>query len=281
MRVSIGDVKLFVDVDGPGLVPDGATMRERPTLVMLHGGPGLDHTPFKQQYFSPLTSVAQVVYYDHRGNGRSDRGTPKQWNLDTWADDVVRLCDALGIEQPVVFGGSFGGFVAVNYALRHPGHAAKLILSSTTAHIDLDRSYTMFERLGGAEARMVAEAFWTSATEETFAEYQRVCLPLYTQRAQQPEVFARMTRNLDVAAHFRRSGEMRFDYRPRLGNIRCPVLVMAGALDPMVTIEDARELAAALPEATTRFAEFPAAGHMLAFEDPNAVIPLVMEFIRA
>lgn len=96
MRVSIGDVKLFVDVDGPGLVTDGATMRERPTLVTLHGGPGLDHTPFKQQYFSPLTSVAQVVYYDHRGNGRSDRGTPEQWNLDTWADDVVRLCDARG-----------------------------------------------------------------------------------------------------------------------------------------------------------------------------------------
>jgi proline-specific peptidase len=279
MRVSIGDLNLFVDVDGASLVPDGATMRERPTLVMLHGGPGLDHTPFKQQYFSPLTTIAQVVYYDHRGHGRSDRGTPDDWNLDTWADDVVRLCDVLGIEHPVVFGGSFGGFVALNYTLRHPEHAAKLILSSTTAHIDLDRSYAMFERLGGVDARRAAEAFWTNATEETFAEYQRACLPLYTQRAQQPEVFARMMRNLDVAAHFRDSGGMAFDYRSRLGNVHCPVLLMAGALDPMVTIEDARELASALPEATTRFVEFPVAGHMLAFEDPDAVIRLMMEFI--
>ena len=136
VRVSIGDVTLFVDVDGAALVPDGHSMRERPTLVMLHGGPGLDHTPFKQPIFSPLKEVAQVVYYDHRGNGRSDRSSPDKWNLNTWADDVVALCSALGIEHPIVFGGSFGGFVALNYAVRHPEHPAKLILSSTAAHID-------------------------------------------------------------------------------------------------------------------------------------------------
>lgn len=281
MRVSIGDVRLFVDVDGAGLVPDGASMRERPTLVMLHGGPGLDHTPFKQSFFSPLTTVAQVVYYDHRGNGRSDPGSPSDWNLDTWADDVVALCEALGVDRPVVFGSSFGGFVALNYALRHPEHPGKLILASTTAHLDLMRSYAMFERFGGAEARRIAEAFWTNPTEEAFAEYQRVCLPLYTQRSQPPEVFARMTRNLQVAAHFRQTGEMLFDYRDRLDAIRCPALVMAGVLDPMVTIEDARELAAALPTSMTRFVEFPSAGHMLAFEDPDAVIPLMVDFIKA
>ena len=53
-------------------------------------------------------------------------------------------------------------------------------------------------------------------------------------------------RRLEVAAHFRRSGEMRFDFRKHLQSIRCPVLIMAGLLDPMVTIDDARELATAL-----------------------------------
>jgi pimeloyl-ACP methyl ester carboxylesterase len=74
--VSIGDVRLFVDVDGASLVPDGSTMRERPVLIMLHVGPGFDHTSFKQPLFRRLTEKAQVVYYDHRGNGRSDRSTP-------------------------------------------------------------------------------------------------------------------------------------------------------------------------------------------------------------
>ena len=61
MLVSVGDARLFVDVDGALLVPDGAQMRERPTLVMLHGGPGFDHTPFKDPLFSPLTELSQVV----------------------------------------------------------------------------------------------------------------------------------------------------------------------------------------------------------------------------
>jgi pimeloyl-ACP methyl ester carboxylesterase len=126
MLVSIGDTRLFVDIDGAVLVTDGSQMRERPTLIMLHGGPGFDHTPFKQPVFKPLTDVAQVVYYDHRGNGRSDRSTPDRWNLDTWADDLRALCDVLGIDHPVVFGGSFGGFVALNYALHTSPSSARL-----------------------------------------------------------------------------------------------------------------------------------------------------------
>jgi proline iminopeptidase len=279
--VSIGDIRLFVDVDGASLVPDGPTMRERPTLILVHGGPGFDHTLFKQPVFSQLTDVAQVVYYDHRGNGRSDRSTPEHWNLDTWADDLRALCDVLGIEHPIVFGTSFGGFVALNYALRHPEHPAKLILSSTTAHIHLERSFAMFERFGGPEARALAERFWTDPREEDFQEYIRVCIPLYTQRPQPPDVLARTTRHTDVAAHFRRSGGIQFDFREQLPSIRCPVLVMAGLLDPMVTIEDARELAAALPSDRTRFIEFEKAGHMLPVDEPEAVIALLREFITA
>jgi pimeloyl-ACP methyl ester carboxylesterase len=122
----------------------------------------------------------------------------------------------------------------------------------------------------------------TNPSEETFPEYQRVCLPLYTQRPQPPEVFDRMIRHLDVMQRFRDSGEMvAFDYRGGVKSIRCPVLLMAGALDPIVTIEDARELAAALPQPSTTFREFPGAGHLLALEHPDAVASLMTDFIAA
>ena len=94
MRISIGDCRLFVDVEGLGLVPDGKTMRAKPTLILLHGGPGFDHSGFKPQW-SQFADLAQVVYYDHRGQGRSDRSDPSTWHLQQWAADLVALCDAL------------------------------------------------------------------------------------------------------------------------------------------------------------------------------------------
>jgi proline iminopeptidase len=279
MLVSVGDVRLFVDVDGAKLVPDGMSMRERPTVIMVHGGPGIDHTPFKAAYTS-LPDIAQVVYYDQRGNGRSEHGSQQRWNLDQWADDLRALCDVLGIEDPIVFGASFGGFVVLNYALRHPEHPARLILVSTAARIRMERAYAMFERLGGAEARAVAQRFWSDPTAENRDEFFRVCMPLYTQRPQPPEIRERMTRNPAVSEHFSRSGEaFGFDFSDRLGELRCPVMLLAGELDPMTTIEDAEDLAGALPPELLQFHRFPGAGHMLALEQPEAVLALIRDFV--
>ena len=139
MRVDIGGgLRLYVDVDGPGLVPDGERMVERPTVVLLHGGPGMDHSLFKSTASPDLSDIAQVVYYDHRGNGRSDPGERGDWVLDVWADDVVRLCDALGITEPVVIGQSFGGFVAQRYLARHPAHPGRVVLGCTSPRLDVD-----------------------------------------------------------------------------------------------------------------------------------------------
>jgi proline-specific peptidase len=276
--VSVGDVRLFVDADGAKLVPDGMSMRERPTIVLLHGGPGFDHTPYKQLY-APLAAIAQLVYYDHRGNGRSEDGPRERWTLDQWADDLRTLCDVLGIEQPIVFGASFGGFVALNYALRHPEHPAKLVLASTTARIHLDRALAMFDRLGGRDVRAVAERFFTEPTAENREEYLRVCGPYYTQRPRPPEILARVTQRSEVSEHFFRGEILHFDLTERLDEIRCPVLLLAGELDPIVTIADAEELAAALPPDRLRFERFPDAGHQLAIEQPDAVLALIREFV--
>jgi proline iminopeptidase len=276
--VSVGDVRLFVDVDGAKLVPDGMAMRERPTIILLHGGPGFDHTPFKELY-APLTQIAQLVYYDHRGNGRSESGPRDRWTLDQWADDLRTLCDVLGIERPIVFGASFGGFVALNYALRHAEHPAKLVLASTTARIHLDRALAMFDRLGGPEVRAVAERFFTEPTAKNREEYLEVCGPYYAQRPRPPEIRARVMQRPDVAEHFFRGESLRFDLTERLPEIRCPVLLLAGELDPIVTIADAEELAAALPPDRLRFERFANAGHLLAIEQPEAVLALIREFV--
>jgi pimeloyl-ACP methyl ester carboxylesterase len=132
MHVLVNGVRLFFDVEGAGLVPDGPVMREKPTLLLLHGGPGFDHSIYKPAY-SALADIAQVIYLDHRGNGRSEDGPRESWNLAQWGDDVRAFCEVLGIVSPIVLGASFGGMVALAYATRHPAHPSKLVLISTEA----------------------------------------------------------------------------------------------------------------------------------------------------
>ena len=132
MRVQVNGLRLFFETEGTKLRIDGSSMREVPTLLLLHGGPGADHSIYRPT-FSALADIAQVVYLDHRGNGRSDRGSVEQWNLSQWADDVRAFCDALEIKKPIVYGASFGGMVAMAYATRHPAHPQALALVSTTA----------------------------------------------------------------------------------------------------------------------------------------------------
>ena len=201
MRVKIGDVRLFFDVEGAKLRPDGAKMREVPTVILLHGGPGFDHSNFKPD-FSRLAENAQVVYLDHRGNGRSDHGDPAKWNLPQWGDDVRAFCEALEIEHPVVLGVSFGGMVAMSYATRHPEHPGKLVLSSTAAVSRQERSLEMFEKLGGAEVREVARRFFESPGPEAMAEYQKKCLPLYNRTPSPPEFMQRAVMNPKLTADF-------------------------------------------------------------------------------
>src|SRR4051812_25139057 len=101
MRIEIEPgIRLFVDIEGTQYVPDGPRLREKPTLILLHGGPGFDHAGFRP-FFRRFADIAQVVYLDHRGHGRSDRRPASEWTLDPFADDIVRLCDALGIERPI------------------------------------------------------------------------------------------------------------------------------------------------------------------------------------
>src|SRR5215472_8671049 len=148
MRVTVGDVRLYFDVDGCGLAAGRDAMVGRPTLVLLHGGPGADHSMFKPE-FSALGDFAQVVYLDQRGSGRSDRGVPADWTWRRWADDVAGLCDALDITNPVLIGTSAGGMVGMVCAARYPDLVAGLVLDSTFgARADLEESLAVFGSAG-------------------------------------------------------------------------------------------------------------------------------------
>lgn len=285
MFVSVNGVRLFFDVVGAGLVPDGPRMRQRPTIVFVHGGPGADHSLYRP-LMDALADTAQLVYYDQRGNGRSEAGPRERWTLAQWADDLRDFCDALGICEPVVYGASFGGIVALAYATRHPQHPGRLVLVSTTAQgaAYADRRVALFRQLGGAQAGELAERrlLRGDSSSEVLDAWIRVCFPLYTRQPLDPLAVARMQRNADCTHWFSRAdGEgTRFDLRDQLQRIACPVLLLGGELDPMVPIENQRDIAALVRPELLQFHEFASVGHGVVADAPDEALALVRQFVR-
>lgn len=278
MRVRVGDVRIYFEVDGGRLVPDGSTMLERPTMVLLHGGPGFDHNSLRP-HLAPLADVAQLVFLDHRGQGRSDESSPDRWNLDTWIDDIAGFCDVLGIEQPVLFGHSFGGMVAMGVAIRYPELASKLVICDSAAKFRPDRALEMFERLGGEEARAVAERFLSEPSEEHQEEFMAVCYPLYGPVPPDPEARARIVARPVVGIHYFSSEINTFDWFPELRRITCPTLVLVGELDPITPLADSQEIAAAIPDARLEVLE--GAGHAPFRDRRDDTLAVIRSFVLA
>jgi proline iminopeptidase len=286
MHVFINGVRLFFDVEGAKLVPDGPAMREKPTLLLLHGGPGFDHSIYKPAY-SALADIAQIIYLDHRGNGRSEDGARESWNLAQWGDDVRAFCDALGVVDPIVLGASFGGMVALAYATRHPDHPSGLVLISTEAAggTHRDRRVALFERFGGAEVGALARRRFLEvqgqADRAALDAWRRLAMPLYTRTPRDPDMARRAINRSEVLHWFTRPGgeSHAFNMFPDLGRIQCPTLVLGGEDDPMIPIECQADIAAALPPHLVQFERFANCGHAVVPDAPERAIAVIRDFI--
>ena len=282
MRIDINGARLFFDVEGSKLVPDGAAMREKPSLILIHGAPGLtDHTSFKSQ-FSALADTAQLIYLDLSGAGRSEATPDGHYSLDRWADDLVAFCDVLEIEKPVVLGVSGGGFVAAAYAIRHPEHPAKLVLASTQAKLDPARCAAVFERLGGPLARDAALEMLTKRFDlESMTAFAQHCMPLYNQTPQDPESAGRATYRSELSQSFHDVGGIwhTMNLLPELHRIQCPTLVLAGEEDPITPIEDSEDIVAKLDPTLVRFERFSRCGHGVWRDAPDRAFSILREFI--
>lgn len=181
--------------------------------------------------------------------GRSDRRTPSEWNLDTWADDIVRLCDALDIEHPYVLGASFGGMVAMRYLARHPHHPAKVVLLCTSARVDVDQQVVVARARGLDEESLdAAERFWRTPTAETGAAYLPKSDKFYVVSAATPP--GRAVQNYEIMFHFLPE-KASMGLLPGLDAVTCPVLVMGGALDPISPAKGHRAIASVIGETAT------------------------------
>lgn len=280
MKVAANGIDLFFDVDGVKVAADGPWMRDRPTLILLPTGPGVDHSLYKEHAGPALAEVAQVVYLDPRGTGRSDWSSAEHWTLDTWVDDLAAFCDALDLDRVSLLGTSLGGVTALLFAARLTDRVDRLVLVSTVARYVHARSIAVFDRVGGPGAGEVAARYFADPTEANFTEFLRVCVPLYNRNPIEPDAVARMQINLALAAHWERTGALDYDVREQAGQIRCPTLVLAGDDDPSTTVAGTEELVAALPDGLVRYERYAETGHGVFRDRPDA-IGVVRDFLAA
>lgn len=283
MFARIRGTEIFFDVDGMSLVPDGNRMAERPVVFLLHGGPGSDHSFFKSTAAAELRDMAQLVYIDHRGSGRSRSCDPATCDLENNIEDVEALRQYLGLDRICVLGSSYGGMVAQGYAIRYSQHIEKLILSVTApSHRFLDDAKRIVAERGTPDQKRVCERLWngTFETMEQRLEFGEVMGPMYSTTFDLEKAKATRERSIYNVDQLNRgfAGFLReFDFTDELEEISCPTLVIAGAHDWICPPNHSEIIAEKIPGAVLKL--FERSSHMVAADEPAEYLATVRAFL--
>jgi proline-specific peptidase len=273
-KMSIRGISLNVKIMGQGY-----------PLVLMHGGPGADL--YTLMAFKPCADQFTLVFYDHRCNGRSAGADVTSMTMENLTADADALRQALGFEKWAVLGHSFGGYVAMEYALRYPQNLSHLLLVDTGGDnrwaqekapeelakrgfnpemVDLTRRYFN----GQIEPNeMFPSLMKLSKAYNPYTKLSQLPQMLIwgLQSKLQPETF------IYSESHFLKG----WTVMDRLGEIKVPTLVMSGRQDFIYPPEHQEQLAAGIPNA--RLVLIDRAGHNPHDEQPAKTLKAVRDFI--
>lgn len=285
MFAEINDSKLYYEYLGTG---------DRPTIMALHGGPGVGDHRKPKKAFEPLTDEYDLVVYDHRGCGQSADQPP--YSNAQFAEDANALREHLDLDEVVLIGGSYGGFITQEYVIRFPETVAGFILRDTAPSGEYDEK-------ARANARSGLPDVWDreiDVPQITFEEFDRVMdgkarsneefrrvfhgiLPLYVPDLDEfdPDAAREQIANIDY--HYETHNQMfsvempKMDYREDLQSVTVPALVTVGRHDWITPVEASEEIADLLPNA--RLEIFEESGHSPNLDQQDDYIERVRQFL--
>ena len=264
----LNDTELFYVEVGEGL----------PCLLM-HGGLGGDHSNL-HPWLDPLGEEMRLVYYDHRGNGRSGRPPSETITFEQLCADADALREHLGFEEVAVLGYSFGGFVALEYALRYPERISHLILLDTAPTLDYAEEIEANAKRKGATQEQL-EALDASAEDE--AESRRLWKliePLYF-HTYDADLAERVMGKTLISVEAGDAGDAiveDWDLTPRLGEISAPTLILVGKDDFVCPPSQAKIMHEDIPN--SELVVFENSGHFTHVEEPEAFFDAVLGWLR-
>ncbi len=264
-------------------------------ILLIAGGPGDSHAVF-HPFFSRLADRNRVIYYDAFGVGRSDRAkSPSEYHFARDVDDVEGLRKALGLGSLTILGHSYGGMVAQAYALKYPQSVKRLILIDTfdsgamwqsnndNCNREIRNQYPdVWERLQALRSKGVV----SSAPEHQDLYYGIPLGLFYFYDAAKAALLPKEPGNVEVYyaiagadADFQVGGDIALlDFRPKLGSLRMPVLVIAGRYDRVSMPRDAAEFKTLIPGA--QLVVFEKSGHFPYIEEPDDTLETMREFLK-
>ncbi len=272
-KMSIRGVSLFVEVMGHGY-----------PLLLMHGGPGLDYQTMLP--LQPLEDQFTLVFYDHRCNGRSAGMEITSMTMDNLTADADALRQALGFEKWAVLGHSFGGNVALEYALRYPQNLSHLILMNTGGdQWWANHNAPELLRKRGFSASTVEAAYRFFNGQIRRDEFLSVNLKFnkaYSYRNNPIDIVKAILTGhtpkfqADALIFGYSQTLMGWTVMDRLSDIHVPTLVVAGRFDFLFPTEHQVQLAAGIPGARLEIIE--CAGHNPHMERQADVLEAIRSF---
>ena len=278
MKININDAELFVNVQGD--LDSGAL-----PIIAHHGAPGFSSHEEPAAAFRALTDTHPVISYDARGSGLSEYRGP--YTHEQWAADLEGIRQHFGIEKFIISGGSYGGYIALEYSIRHPERITHIILRDTCA-----RDYSFLARQNAqkraAEFPQITEEVLdqmfhgTYADSEEFVETFKIIAPLYDVNFNAEAWEERMrTANVNVHAHNYAFSVNKpaYDVREQLKTLNIPTLITVGRHDWICPLEASEEMHELLP--VSQLAIFENSGHSPQKEENELWIATIREFLKA
>ena len=278
--VPVHDTHLFIVERGdPDALP----------LLVLHGGPGFDHTMFGD-HLDPLGNRYRLVLVDGRAQGRSDRNSdPASWTLEQHASDVSAVAAAIGVERYAVLGHSYGALVALQHCTDAPGAAVATVVSSgVPAMRFLDGVAAGLQRFEPEELRAQVRASWaleaTVATDEECRQLLIDQLPWHFADPRDPRIedVAKQTERMRCSAAVLRAaslggGGLSIEVEDDLPHVPQPLLACTGRHDRTCPPAASERIAELAPKGELHI--FEAAGHMTYLEAGDEYVRVVGDFL--
>lgn len=254
----------------------------KPLLIGHHGAPGLGSMGEPTAAFGFMADTFRVLVFDARGSGQSADVAP--YTHEQWVADIDALREWAGAEQFVMAGGSYGGFLSMEYAVAHPERLLALVLRDTAAdpgHDELaldnarksDRVDIPEERLG----RMFDGRVRDNAD---FKDLWRELLPLYAHTPDPEKVQAQVEATpYHFATHNAAFAEARqtYDVKPYLHKVQCPTLVVVGRSDWITPVAYSEEIHSLIPQ--SELVIFEESGHSPPLEEPERFQAVLRDFL--